>query len=47
MNFPNSKGGISINLEEFDENDLLKILFNESPGILIQTNKLGKENCKK
>ena len=27
----------------FNEDDLLKILFNESPGIIIQTDKLGKE----
>ena len=47
MNFPNSKGGISINLDEFNEDDLLKILFNESPGIFIQTNKIGKEKLVK
>ena len=43
INFPNSKGGININLDMFNEDDLLKILFNESPGIIIQTDKLGKE----
>ena len=43
INFPNSKGGININLDMFNQDDLLKILFNESPGIIIQTDKLGKE----
>ena len=43
MNFPNSNSGLKINLDEFKEDDLLKILFNESPGIIIQTNKTGKE----
>lgn len=43
MNFPNIRGGLNINLTQFKDEDLLKILFNESPGILFQTNDLGKE----
>ena len=43
MNFPNTGGGLNIDLDKFKEEDLLKILFNESPGILFQTNKSGKE----
>jgi|TARA_B110000438_G_scaffold33857_2_gene33575 phosphoribosylformylglycinamidine synthase len=39
MNFPNSSYGLKISTNGFKENDLLKILFNESPGIIIQTNK--------
>jgi len=36
MNFPNINGGMDINLNEFDEQDLLKLLFCEKPGIIIQ-----------
>ena len=43
MNFPNSESGLNINLDEFKDDDLLKILFNESPGIIFQTDKKGKE----
>lgn len=39
MNFPNSSYGLKLSTNGFKENDLLKILFNESPGIIIQTNK--------
>jgi phosphoribosylformylglycinamidine synthase len=43
MNFTNVGNGLKINLDGFKEDDLLKILFNESPGIIFQTNKNGKE----
>ena len=43
MNFANVGNGLKINLDRFKEDDLLKILFNESPGIIFQTNKNGKE----
>tara|TARA_B100000475_G_scaffold200459_1_gene184906 strand:- start:996 stop:4643 length:3648 start_codon:yes stop_codon:yes gene_type:complete len=43
MNFPNVENGLKINLDGFKEDDLLKILFNESPGIIFQTNKNGKK----
>ncbi len=36
MNFPNKEGGVKINLNSFDEHDLLKMLFSENPGIIIQ-----------
>tara|TARA_B110000263_G_scaffold104636_1_gene91361 strand:- start:9536 stop:13186 length:3651 start_codon:yes stop_codon:yes gene_type:complete len=39
MNFANSNYGLNIYTEGFKENDLIKILFNESPGIIIQTKK--------
>ena len=39
MNFPNSDYGLRLSTNGFKENDLLKILFNESPGIIIQINK--------
>tara|TARA_B100000287_G_scaffold415664_1_gene449511 strand:+ start:6196 stop:9843 length:3648 start_codon:yes stop_codon:yes gene_type:complete len=47
MNFPNNKSGLELNLDDFKEDDLLKILFNESPGIIFQTNKKGIEKLKK
>ena len=43
MNFPNVENGLKINLDGFKEDDLLKILFNESPGIIFQTNENGKK----
>jgi phosphoribosylformylglycinamidine synthase len=34
--FSNSEGGLSINLEAIDEPDLIKLLFSQNPGIIIQ-----------
>lgn len=39
MTFANTQGGIEVNLNEFDEQDIIKILFSENPGIIIQVNK--------
>ena len=37
MNFANIEGGLSVSLDALHENDLIKILFSENPGILIQS----------
>lgn len=36
MNFGNVEGGLEVNLDAIEENDLVKILFAENPGVLIQ-----------
>ncbi|MDN5211483.1 phosphoribosylformylglycinamidine synthase [Fulvivirgaceae bacterium BMA12] len=36
MNFPNQKGGVSVSLDEMGDEDIVKILFSEKPGIVIQ-----------
>jgi phosphoribosylformylglycinamidine synthase len=36
MCFSNTTGGISINLDEIGENDIIKLLFSQNPGIIIQ-----------
>jgi phosphoribosylformylglycinamidine synthase len=36
MCFSNTSGGITINLTAFDEDDTVKILFSQNPGIIIQ-----------
>jgi len=36
MNFGNEAGGVEINLDKLAEKDLIKILFSENPGIIIQ-----------
>jgi phosphoribosylformylglycinamidine synthase len=36
MCFPNTEGGISVNLSALDENDTARILFSQNPGIIIQ-----------
>ena len=36
MNFSNYDHGMKINLSEIDENDIIKLLFSENPGIIIQ-----------
>lgn len=36
MNFPNQNGGLIVNLNSFDETELIKILFSENPGVIIQ-----------
>ncbi len=38
MNFPNTSGGLTIDLSAFDETDLVKILFSEKPAVIVQTN---------
>lgn len=42
MCFPNVNGGLEINLDGFSQNDIVKILFSEQPGILIQVADLDK-----
>lgn len=37
MNFANIEGGLSVSLDSINENDLIKLLFAENPGILFQT----------
>lgn len=39
MNFANTEGGLEVSLDEIPEKDLVKILFSENPGILIQVEK--------
>lgn len=36
MNFANTKGGMDINFDAFGETDLIKILFSENPGLVLQ-----------
>jgi len=36
MNFPNSKNGVEIDLSAFNEPDLVKLLFSENPGVVLQ-----------
>jgi phosphoribosylformylglycinamidine synthase len=36
MCFANTKGGLKVNLDEFGEKDLVKLLFAENPGVVIQ-----------
>ena len=41
MNFSNAEYGMSINLGDF-EGDIVRILFSENPGVIVQTNDLSK-----
>ncbi|MDA3882586.1 MAG: phosphoribosylformylglycinamidine synthase [Bacteroidales bacterium] len=36
MNFPNTQGGMSISLDEFDAESIVHILFSENPAVVIQ-----------
>jgi phosphoribosylformylglycinamidine synthase len=36
MCFSNTSGGVAINLSAMDEKDIIKLLFNQNPGIIIQ-----------
>lgn len=36
MNFPNISSGLNINLSDFQENDIVKVLFSEKPALIIQ-----------
>ncbi len=37
MNFPNTYGGMKIDLDVFEEKDLVKLLFSEKPAVVIQS----------
>ena len=39
MNFANTEGGLSVNLNRMDVDDPVKLLFSEKPGVVIQTHK--------
>ncbi len=41
MNFANVHGGLQVRLDEFADNDIIKILFNENPALVIQVKKGG------
>ena len=36
MTFSNTQGGINVNVDSFNENDIIKILFSENPALVIQ-----------
>ncbi len=38
MNFANKTGGLKVNFDKLENTDIVKLLFSENPGILIQTN---------
>ncbi|HOK98688.1 MAG TPA: phosphoribosylformylglycinamidine synthase [Bacteroidales bacterium] len=43
MNFPNTRGGMEIDLNSLPEKDWVKILFSENPGVIIQISNKDKE----
>lgn len=43
MAFANQKGGVKLNTENFDESDLIKILFAENPALVVQVETSKKE----
>lgn len=47
MCFSNMEGGIEINLDKIKEDDLVKILFAENPGVIIQVSNKYKNEVKK
>lgn len=44
MNFANMEGGLDINIDGLNESDIVKVLFSENPGVVIQVpeNKVSK-----
>ena len=42
MNFANQNRGLAVNLDSFEEDDIIKILFSEKPGIVIQVHSKGQ-----
>ena len=42
MTFANTKGGLNINLSAIAEKDIVKVLFSENPGVIIQINNPAK-----
>ncbi len=47
MCFSNTEGGLHINLHDFPENDIVKILLAENPGVVIQVSDKYKEDFRK
>ena len=47
MCFANTKGGMKINLVNFETSDILKILFAENPGVVVQVSTKDEEEFKK
>ena len=47
MCFANTEGGLSINLDKIKEKDIVKVLFAENPGVVIQVKDKHKEEVKK
>lgn len=44
MNFPNNDLGMDLNLNPFGEDDIVKLLFNENPGVIIQVDDMKPVN---
>ncbi|MFY0600850.1 MAG: phosphoribosylformylglycinamidine synthase [Cyclobacteriaceae bacterium] len=42
MNFPNTSGGMNINLDGFENDDVIKVLFSENPGVIMQTSDVSQ-----
>lgn len=42
MNFANIEGGLSVNLDQLNETDIIKLLFAENPGIIFQTTHISE-----
>src|SRR5690606_4745083 len=41
MNFANENGGLKVNLDSINEQDLIRLLFSENPGVIIQVKELA------
>ncbi|MDY5767885.1 MAG: phosphoribosylformylglycinamidine synthase [Alloprevotella sp.] len=46
MTFANVEGGLEVNLDRFNESDLVKILFAENPGVVVQVADKHKKDFK-
>ncbi len=47
MCFANTKGGMTLNLDKIQDGDIVKVLFAENPGIIIQVNETDASRVKK
>ena len=46
MSFANTEGGLEIKLDKFNQKDLVKLLFAENPGVVVQVSKKNKDAFK-
>ncbi len=46
MNFANTKGGMKVSLQGFENKDKVEVLFNENPALVIQTDAVSVANLK-
>src|SRR5699024_4865073 len=46
MNFANENGGLKVNLDSINEQDIIRLLFSENPGLIIQVKDIASAEAR-